>query len=93
MPGRRHARTRRDTRAALIPTREPTPTSPMFSPGEPIAPAPGLSAPEGGPRQWAFPVGYNIGRLPRSGEATSFGELRNLAALYDGVQLCEHSLP
>ena len=65
----------------------------MFSPGAPIAPAPGLAAPGGGPRQWAFPVGYNIGRLPRAGEGASFSELRNLAALYDGVQLCEHSLP
>ena len=92
MPGRRHTRARRQdqpTRAALVPARKASDAEPMFSPGEPIAPTPGLAAPDGGPRQWAFPVGYNIGRLPRAGETTSFSELRNLAALYDGVQLCE----
>lgn len=92
MTGRRHTRQRqRDTRAraALVPAKDATGVTPMFSPGEPIQPAPGFSTPDGGPRQWAFPVGYNVGRLPRSTEATSFSELRNLAALYDGVQLCE----
>ena len=92
MPGRRHTRARRQdqhTQAALVPARTASGAEPMFSPGEPIAPTPGLAAPDGGPRQWAFPVGYNIGRLPRAGETTSFSELRNLAALYDGVQLCE----
>ena len=84
MPGRRHTRARRQdqpTRAALVPARKASGAEPMFSPGEPIAPTPGLAAPDGGPRQWAFPVGYNIGRLPRAGETTSFSELRNLAAL------------
>jgi hypothetical protein len=61
-------------------------------PGQPMRPIPGLAAPDGDPRQWQYPVGYNIGRLPRAGEQTSFAELRSLAALYDGVQLCRQSL-
>ncbi|HEY8323675.1 MAG TPA: phage portal protein [Ktedonobacterales bacterium] len=62
-----------------------------FSPGQPIRPTPGLSGGEGGPRQWAFPVGYNIAQFPRSTESTSFEQLRSLAALYDGAQLCERA--
>ncbi|MGH2484865.1 MAG: hypothetical protein ACRDHE_02530, partial [Ktedonobacterales bacterium] len=65
----RHTQPRRDTtpaRAALVPARDATGATPMFAPGAPITPTPGLTAPDGGPRQWAFPVGYNIGRLPRS---------------------------
>ncbi|HEX8995287.1 MAG TPA: phage portal protein [Ktedonobacterales bacterium] len=61
----------------------------LFSPGAPILPTPGLAGPDGSPRQWAFPVGYNIAQYPRATEQTSFEQLRNLAALYDGVQLCE----
>ncbi len=61
----------------------------MFSPGQPIRPTPGLSGPGGAPRQWAFPPGYNIAQFPRATEQTSFAQLRGLAALYDGVQLCE----
>ncbi len=60
-----------------------------FSPGEPIRPTPGLGGPGGAPRQWAFPVGYNITQYPRATEQTSFAQLRSLAALYDGAQLCE----
>lgn len=59
-----------------------------FSPGAPILPTPGVTLPSG-PRSWTFPIGYNIGLLPRASEATSFDTLRNLASLYDGVQLCE----
>lgn len=63
--------------------------TPMFSPGAPLQPSPGLVNPQG-PRTYAtFPVGYNIQSQPRSTEATSFDTLRNLAALYDGIQLCE----
>ena len=62
--------------------------TPMFSPGAPLAPMPGMVQPAG-PRQWQFPVGYNIYSQPRSTEATSFDTLRNLAMLYDGIQLCE----
>ena len=61
----------------------------MFAPGAPITPTPGLTAPDGGPRQWAYPVGYNIAQRPRATETTSFEQLRNLAALYDGIQICE----
>ncbi len=63
--------------------------SESFSPGEPIRPTPGLSGPGGAPRQWSFPVGYNIAQYPRATEQTSFAQLRSLAALYDGAQLCE----
>src|SRR5579872_197928 len=62
---------------------------PAFPPGEPLRPTPGLEGPHGDPRQWAYPVGYNIGQRPRITEMTSFEQLRNLAALYDGIQLCE----
>ena len=61
----------------------------LFPPGEPLAPVPGLTGPGGSPRQWAYPVGYNIAQRPRATEQTSFEQLRNLAALYDGIQLCE----
>ena len=61
-------------------------------PGQPMPPIPCLAAPDGDPRQWQYPVGYNIGRLPRAGEQTSFAELRSLAALYDGIQFCRQSL-
>lgn len=59
-----------------------------YSPGAPIPPVPGITLPSG-PRGWQFPIGYNIGQLPRSTEATSFDTLRGLASLYDGVQLCQ----
>jgi hypothetical protein len=61
---------------------------PLFSPGAPMRPIPGM-APQGFPRQYSFPVGYNIGSMPRSTETTSFDTLRNLASLYDGIALCE----
>lgn len=60
-----------------------------FPPGLPIRPTPGLGGPDGAPRQWAFPVGYNIAQYPRATEQASFTQLRSLAALYDGAQLCE----
>ncbi|MDE3231538.1 MAG: phage portal protein, partial [Chloroflexota bacterium] len=60
-----------------------------FPPGLPIRPTPGLGGPDGAPRQWAFPVGYNIAQLPRATEQATFAQLRSLAALYDGAQLCE----
>ena len=62
--------------------------TPMFPPGAPLAPQPGMVLPQG-PRQFTYPVGYNIYSQPRSTEATSFDTLRNLAMLYDGIQLCE----
>jgi hypothetical protein len=64
----------------------------LFPPGQPLALIAGLTPPDGAPRQWAFPVGYNIGQRPRATEQTSFEHLRNLATLYDGIQLCGHAL-
>lgn len=61
----------------------------LFPPGVPQRPVPGLAGPDGAPRQWAYPTGYNILQRPRATEQTTFDQLRNLAALYDGVQLCE----
>ncbi|HEX8981687.1 MAG TPA: hypothetical protein VF792_02865 [Ktedonobacterales bacterium] len=75
-----------DTQVSVITAPQ---ASESFSPGEPIRPTPGLSGPGGAPRQWSFPVGYNIAQYPRATEQTSFAQLRSLAALYDGAQLCE----
>lgn len=61
----------------------------MFPPGEPIRPTPGIVPQDQGPRQFGYMVGYNIAQRPRATEQTSFEALRNLAALYDGIQLCE----
>lgn len=63
-------------------------TQGMFTPGAPIRPVEGIT-PAQGPRQWQYPIGYNIGQLPRSTEMTSFHTLRNLASLYDGIGMCE----
>lgn len=90
------ARGKRGRRAAGVEVERHTPTAPApwradeaFPPGQPIRPTPGLSGPGGSPRQWAFPVGYNIAQYPRATEQTTFAQLRSLAALYDGAQLCE----
>ncbi len=64
----------------------------LFPPGEPLRPVAGLVPPDGAPRQWPYPVGYNIAQRPRATELTSFAQLRNLAAHYDGVQFCMHAL-
>ncbi len=85
-PRARRAQNAEDTRAGVTVAPQ---TSESFSPGEPIRPTPGLSGPGGSPRQWSFPVGYNIAQYPRATEQTSFAQLRSLAALYDGAQLCE----
>lgn len=63
--------------------------APLFAPGEAPPGLSGLRGPGGSPRQWAYPVGYNLAQRPRMTEQTSFEQLRNLAALYDGIQLCE----
>jgi hypothetical protein len=90
-------------RAAARPRTAPTPrqrdvraagahrlrAQPAFPPGAPPPVVPGLTGPGGAPRQWAFPVGYNIAQWPRVSAQTSFAQLRSLAALYDGIQLCE----
>ncbi|HEU5348288.1 MAG TPA: hypothetical protein VFU63_06715, partial [Ktedonobacterales bacterium] len=59
-----------------------------FAPGIPPAPT-ALDDAQNQPRQWAYPSGFNITQRPRATEATTFEQLRNLAALYDGIQICE----
>lgn len=60
----------------------------MYVPGAPIKPIPGLTPP-GGPRQFEYPIGYNIAQLPRSTEQYSFSDLRSLAQMYYGIQICQ----
>jgi hypothetical protein len=67
--------------------RELVPGGTMFAPGMPTRPVGGLTDAQGAPRQWSYPVGYNIVSRPRITEQTSFEQLRNLAALFDGIQL------
>lgn len=62
--------------------------APLFSPGQPLPGVSGLR-PKDGPRQYPVPTAVNVTPRPRSTEATPFERLRNLARLYDGVQLCE----
>lgn len=62
--------------------------APLFSPGQPLPGAAGLAPPQG-PRQYQVPTAVNVTPRPRSTESTPFERLRNLARLYDGVQLCE----
>jgi len=59
-----------------------------FPPGAPLRPAPGV-IPARGPRQFDYPVGYNVAQLPRGTETSSFATLRQLAAAYEGIRLCE----
>jgi len=61
----------------------------VFAPGRPQPGVAGLAGPGGVPRQWAYAPGYNWSQRPRGTESTSFEQLRNLAALYDGIQICE----
>jgi hypothetical protein len=72
--------------------RELVPGGTTFAPGMPTRPVGGLTDAQGAPRQWSYPVGYNIVSRPRITEQTSFEQLRNLAALFDSIQLCEHAL-
>src|SRR5258708_39248726 len=72
--------------------RQLVPGGTMFAPGMPTRPVGGLTDAEGAPRQWSYPVGYNIVSRPRITEQSSFEQLRNLAALFDGIQLCRHAL-
>lgn len=60
-------------------------------PGAPLEPYKGI-IPAAGPRGWNFPVGWNIGRLSRSPndqEVPTFHQLRTLARVFDGIQMCE----
>jgi len=60
----------------------------MYAPGVPLRPVPGLT-PITGPRVQDYPVGYNIGQLPRSTEIYSFADLRALSTMYFGIQMCQ----
>ncbi|HEX6540800.1 MAG TPA: phage portal protein [Ktedonobacterales bacterium] len=66
-------------------------TMASFAPGTPPLPArlDGTPGRPPQPRQWAYPVGFNLTQRPRASETTTFEQLRNLAALYDGIQICE----
>jgi len=62
-----------------------------FAPGSPLRPYEGV-VPQGGPRQWSYPVGYNIHANDRTlgiPDVPTFQQLRNLAMLYSGITLCE----
>ncbi len=68
------------------------PATPMFLPGNPLRPVPGLQDGEQGPRQYAYHAGTNIIPAPRHDEAVSFDTLRNLASLYEGIQICQKAI-
>jgi hypothetical protein len=59
----------------------------LFGPGVAQPGVRGLAGREGMPRQWAYGASYNVAQRPRGTEQTSFEQLRNLAALFDGIQL------
>jgi hypothetical protein len=61
-------------------------------PGAPLEPYKGI-IPASGPRQFSFPVGWNIGRnndraMYPGQEIPTFHQLRTLARTYDGIQMC-----
>jgi hypothetical protein len=90
---------KRFRRQAVVTRQRLTPVNPAhsipdqgvqtFLPGQPVPPGPGILPTSGEPRQFPFPYGYNIAQRPRSTELTSFEVLRQFAALYAGIQLCE----
>jgi hypothetical protein len=61
----------------------------QMAPGDPLRPIPGMGDQFGRPRAFPFPAGGNITPTPRNTETTSFETLRNLAAYYEGIQLCQ----
>jgi hypothetical protein len=60
----------------------------LYAPGAPLPITPTLPPPNG-PRQYEYPIGYNITPQPRTTELTSFAQLRGLAFAYEGIRLCE----
>ena len=64
----------------------------LFGPGVAQPGVRWLAGREGMPRQWAYGASVNVAQRPRGTEQTSFEQLRNLAALYDGVQLWVRTL-
>jgi hypothetical protein len=72
-------------RAASV--RDDGQAEPLFGPGVAQPGVCGLARREGMPRQWAYGASYNVAQRPRGTEQTSFEQLRNLVALYYGIQL------
>ncbi|HEX9068922.1 MAG TPA: phage portal protein [Ktedonobacterales bacterium] len=68
--------------------RESSPSG-IFSAGSAPPSIAGLAGRYGDPRQWAFPLAANARTQPRGTEAVTFEQLRGLAAMYEGIQLCE----
>src|SRR5487761_1216155 len=60
----------------------------MYAPGAPLPVSPGL-VPPSEPRQFEYPISYNVTPQPRTTELTSFAQLRALAFAYEGIRLCE----
>lgn len=73
--------------AAMSP-QSPQTSTPLYPPGAPLRPVPGIT-PQEGPRVFTYTTGYNIAQLPRSTEAYSFADLRALASTYYGIQMCQ----
>src|SRR5579859_2179847 len=71
---------------ALAPQDADTAT-PLYSPGVPLLPIPGITPPTG-PRQFSIKVGGNISSVPRGDREFSFSDLRAIARSYDGMQIC-----
>lgn len=72
----------------------PTSSTTMFSPGQPLAPQPGVN-PGGQPVQFRFPIAYNtfpVDRTLGKPDIPSFQQLRHLAKLDWGIGLCERKL-
>lgn len=63
----------------------------IFTPGDPLATQAGVN-PGGYPRQWNFQPSYNVSPIDRTlnnPDIPSFAQLRTLARMYSGVNLCE----
>lgn len=62
-----------------------------FAPGSPLMPYKGIT-PKSGPRQYSFPVGYNLDfndRTQGNQDIPTFTQLRTLARTYSGITVCE----
>jgi 2'-5' RNA ligase len=71
----------------------PTGATPLFSPGQPLPPQPGVD-PGGIPVRYPFPQAINTYPPDRSNgnpDIPSFQQLRMLAKMYSGITLCERT--
>lgn len=55
-----------------------------MGPNVPILPS---NPPEGAPRQWDYPIGYNVQQRPRAYESVTFDMLRTLSENYDVARI------